>query len=91
MGYPSIPTYTVDEWFDSMSKSGGFGAGNAKKPPKNYTIGGEEDDRQTQRDENENEDSLSEQMLEQQRQTLIQRDEWRDGHRRGWGNTYNKG
>lgn len=80
----------MDEWFDSMSKSGGFGAGTAKKLPKNYTIGAEED-QQTQRDDNENEDDLNEETLEQQRQAQIQRDEWRDGHRRGWGNTYNKG
>lgn len=85
LGYPSVPVYTVDEWFDKMSKNGGFGGGNAKKPPKNYTI----DD--NEKEDTLIEDALDEESLEQQRQHQMRQDEWRDEHRRGWGNTYNKG
>ena len=38
LGYPSIPTVTVDEWFDELSKREGFAAQPQK--PKNYTITG---------------------------------------------------
>lgn len=76
LGYPSVPIYTVDEWFDQMQKKNGFG----NFPT--YTIDNETNSSNEEEDDNDS---------EAQRQKNIQSDEWKDDHRRGWGNTYNKG
>lgn len=80
LGYPSIPTYTVDEWFEEMSKTGHF-AGLSQKP-KTVTITGDEEEERVESDEDESEEA---------RQKRIRWDEFRDANPRGSGNTYNKG
>lgn len=86
LGYPSRPTYTVDEWFDTMTKSGGFNKGNVAKP---FTIGGKNShDRHSSGEE---EDEIDEEEREKLRRTQMQLDEYHDWNRRGWGNTHNKG
>jgi len=80
LGYPSIPTVTVDEWFDKLQAKNGFGQG----PQKNLRIAG-------RNDEDEDEDDDNEEAEELQRKKQMNQDEWKDNHRRGWGNTYNKG
>uniref|UniRef100_A0A1I8BP96 TAP42 domain-containing protein n=1 Tax=Meloidogyne hapla TaxID=6305 RepID=A0A1I8BP96_MELHA len=75
LGYPSIPTVSVDEWFDEMQKTGGFGNIGSNK---RQTI-------QSHNDESSDEDD------ETKRQSKIRMDEWKDINPRGWGNTLNKG
>jgi len=83
LGYPSIPTVTVDEWYDQMSKSGGFGKTNGRKQPSNFSIGNDDVSSQTSSDEDEKND--------EKRRKMMMLDEYKDMHRRGWGNTHNKG
>jgi len=79
LGYPSVPTTTVDEWFDEMSKSKNF----VDKSP--FTINSE----QNAKEDSEDDDDKEENETDRRRQ--MERDDWRDTHPRGWGNTYNKG
>uniref|UniRef100_A0A914PXQ8 Immunoglobulin-binding protein 1 n=1 Tax=Panagrolaimus davidi TaxID=227884 RepID=A0A914PXQ8_9BILA len=82
LGYPSIPTYTVDQWYDQMQQKGRFG-----KVDKLQTVhidGTKEDDVVEKYDDGEDES-------EEGRQKKIQWDEYKDWHRRGYGNTHNKG
>ncbi|KAL3086630.1 hypothetical protein niasHT_037756 [Heterodera trifolii] len=81
LGYPSVPTVTVDEWYNEMQKSGTFGKGPM---PSSFKI----DQRKTHEDDETEE---GEEEEERKRQAQIQRDEWKDMNRRGCGNTYNKG
>ena len=76
LGYPSIPTVSVDEWFDEMKKTGGFGNISSNK---RQII-------QSHNDEHSDEDDD-----ETTRQSKIRMDEWKDINPRGWGNTLNKG
>ncbi|KAI3411870.1 hypothetical protein GPALN_001932 [Globodera pallida] len=82
LGYPSVPTTTVDEWYDQMQKNGAFGSG-AK--PSSFNIG------QRKTNEDDDEDEEEEEETETKRRAQMRRDEWKDMNRRGCGNTYNKG
>lgn len=83
LGYPSAPKYTVDEWYSHMERSGGFG--QAKSPPRQFRVGAKGSDDEGAADEDKDIDN------EEKRKRQTERDEWRDTHRRGWGNTWNKG
>lgn len=50
-----------------------------------YTINNENNDSLQCENSDDDDDS------ETRRQKNIQSDEWKDDHRRGWGNTFNKG
>ncbi|KAI1716053.1 TAP42-like family domain-containing protein [Ditylenchus destructor] len=92
LGYPSIPTVTVDEWFDEMSKREGFAV--QPQRPKNYTVTGEGEEERISDSEEQDQDqpfAAREAKDEEERQKQITKDDWKDTHRRGWGNTYNKG
>ncbi|KHN81210.1 Immunoglobulin-binding protein 1 [Toxocara canis] len=76
LGYPSIPTVTVDEWFDDMVKHGRFGTMQKRPSNEQKPSESEEDD----------------ETAEEEKRAKAQRwDEYKDMHRRGWGNTQNKG
>ncbi|KAI1707393.1 TAP42-like family domain-containing protein [Ditylenchus destructor] len=90
LGYPSIPTVTVDEWFDEMSKREGFAA--QPQRPKNYTVTGEEETLSDSEEQDQDQPfTAREAKEEEERQKQMTKDDWKDTHRRGWGNTYNKG
>ncbi|CAJ0957153.1 unnamed protein product, partial [Mesorhabditis belari] len=72
LGYPAIPTVTVDEWAQGMVDNGHWGSAPSQQRPQN---------------DEEEEESDSEEA----RQRNMRMDEYRDTHRRGWGNTHNKG
>uniref|UniRef100_A0A1I7Y1G5 TAP42-like protein n=1 Tax=Steinernema glaseri TaxID=37863 RepID=A0A1I7Y1G5_9BILA len=79
LGYPSIPTVTVDEWYDGMVASGAW-----TNPTANRVVGAPED--------NHSSDEGSGDEADEQKRAKAQRwDEYKDDHRRGWGNTHNKG
>ncbi|EJW85469.1 hypothetical protein WUBG_03617 [Wuchereria bancrofti] len=75
LGYPSIPTMTVNEWYDDMVKNGRFNAINPSSSEKSS-----------------NSNAVDEETREEQERARLQRwDEYKDHHRRGWGNMHNKG
>uniref|UniRef100_A0A0N5AZ15 Immunoglobulin-binding protein 1 n=1 Tax=Syphacia muris TaxID=451379 RepID=A0A0N5AZ15_9BILA len=74
LGYPSIPTKTVDEWCDDMVKEGIWENSKSSKKLK------------ASDDEDESEEAEEKRRLRSQKW-----DEYKDTHRRGWGNTKNKG
>ncbi|VDK74106.1 unnamed protein product [Litomosoides sigmodontis] len=76
LGYPSVPTMTVNEWYDDMVRSGRFGALN---PSTSENIS----------DSNPTDEGAREE--EEERACLQRWDEYKDNHRRGWGNMHNKG
>lgn len=79
MGYPSLPTMTVEEWYDKMSASGNVpiqnGGSNTEDPNK------KDEEKDSAEDRND--------------ETIVVKarawDEYKDDHRKGWGNTFNKG
>uniref|UniRef100_A0A0N4ZUN1 Immunoglobulin-binding protein 1 n=1 Tax=Parastrongyloides trichosuri TaxID=131310 RepID=A0A0N4ZUN1_PARTI len=76
LGYQSIPTLTVDQWYKEMDKKGHFNV--------QHVTGNE-----SKKDESDEE--LNEEEEEEKRQKQISWDEYTDCHRSGWGNTYNRG
>ncbi|MFH4980375.1 hypothetical protein AB6A40_007084 [Gnathostoma spinigerum] len=85
LGYPGIPTVTVDEWYESMMKD------NKYATVKSLLIkfrSSSSDSHNMESNVNED-DSISEADRETMR--LRNWDEYKDYHRRGWGNMHNKG
>lgn len=82
-GYPAIPVMTVEELYEQRRKTGQWGhhpGSSANLPP----VGETDDDRDADREALEEQDD--EDLIAQQRQM----DEYKDEHRRGWGNRYNR-
>jgi len=109
-GYPSVPTVTVDEWFDEMMRERGFGLPPAVADPCARVKPSEMRAAMMQqqmmvrrrgapRHEEENEDRAEEEddpatgqeETQEERRDKRENDEWKDTHRRGWGNTHNRG
>lgn len=89
-GYPSLPTYTVQEFYDQRVAEGVFPSD--EQVAKNKSLQGrceiDQEAEQAKEDEEkeikaENDDA---QYLEQARNL----DEYKDDHRRGYGNRYNR-
>jgi immunoglobulin-binding protein 1 len=81
VGYPSIPTYTVDQWYTQMQEKGRFGQVDKLKT---VHYDGNNDNEVVEKYEEEDES-------EEARQKKIQWDDYKDTHRRGYGNRHNKG
>ena len=81
LGYPSIPTYSVDQWYDQMQKNGRFG--QVEKLNTVHLDGTTQEDVVEKYEEEDD--------SEEARQKKIQWDEYKDWHKRGFGNTHNKG
>ncbi|XP_049898710.1 immunoglobulin-binding protein 1 [Epinephelus moara] len=83
-GYPSLPTMTVDDWYDQHRKHGVLpDQGIPRTVPVEDTDAKErEEEEKEKRAENDDEESL-----------LKARnwDDWKDTHRRGYGNRQNMG
>lgn len=81
-GYPSLPTMTVDDWYEQHRKHGGLpDQGIPRKVPV------EEDPVAEEREKEENEKKDDEETLMKARNW----DDWKDTHRRGYGNRHNMG
>ncbi|XP_038140591.1 immunoglobulin-binding protein 1 [Cyprinodon tularosa] len=84
-GYPSLPTMTVDDWYEQHRRQGALpDQGVARRVP------GEEDVDAQERDEEEKE----KQAANDDPAALLKArnwDEWKDEHRRGYGNRQNMG
>ncbi|VDM56250.1 unnamed protein product [Angiostrongylus costaricensis] len=79
LGYPSIPTMTVDEWYNQR-----FGSTSipSQKEQKTCPTSNAEDACSSECYQEEND--------EQARARSMIWDDYKDYHRRGWGNTHNK-
>ncbi|WKY00234.1 hypothetical protein Q1695_014802 [Nippostrongylus brasiliensis] len=81
LGYPSIPTMTVDEWYSQRFGDKPIMSGNQQQKP--CEDGDADACGSTDREREEEDD--------RERARLMRWDEYKDTHRRGWGNTHNKG
>jgi len=78
LGYPSLPVMTVDEFYEKRLQEGwGPGAAAQAPPP-------------PPRPEELQDLSREEEEAARGRASLEARDEYRDTHRTGWGNTHNR-
>lgn len=84
-GYPSLPTMTVDDWYEQRRKHGGL---PDQGIPRNVPV--EEDSVAEERNEEENE-KKAEQDDEETLMKARNWDDWKDTHRRGYGNRHNMG
>ena len=87
LGYPSIPTVTVDEFYDQRVQQGLFPGPDAK--PRTVQPDEEAEEREKERKDAEKEKKEEEEDEEELRRARDW-DEYRDDHRRGWGNTHNR-
>lgn len=84
-GYPSLPTMTVDDWYEQHRKQGGL---PDQGIPRRVPV--EEDSAAEERQEEENEKKAE----KDDEATLMKArnwDDWKDTHRRGYGNRHNMG
>ncbi|XP_073992905.1 immunoglobulin binding protein Tap42 isoform X2 [Rhodnius prolixus] len=89
-GYPSLPTMTVQEFYDKRVKEGIF-----PEPSKGsinlQDLASQGSSRQIEEDKEKEENEILE---EQDDSELLARrramDEYKDDHKRGWGNRYNR-
>jgi immunoglobulin-binding protein 1 len=93
-GYPSLPTYTVQEFYDQRVAEGIFPhAAEATGGPLKFT-GRVEVDQEAEQAKEELENEIKEQQLENEDPEYLERarnmDEFKDDHRRGYGNRYNR-
>lgn len=92
-GYPSLPTYSVQEFYDQRVADGIFpqaAAGGAKAG----ITGRVEVDQEAEQAKEEIENEIKEQQIENEDPEYLDRarnmDEFKDDHRRGYGNRYNR-
>ncbi|ODN01446.1 Immunoglobulin-binding protein 1 [Orchesella cincta] len=80
-GYPAVPILTVDEMYEQRRKTGQWGPPPTSMLP---PVGETDDDRDTQKESLEDQDDDA--LLESRRRM----DDYKDDHRAGWGNRYNR-
>nr|XP_046262674.1 immunoglobulin-binding protein 1 [Scatophagus argus] len=84
-GYPSLPTMTVDDWYEQHRKRGGL---PDQGIPRRIAV--EEDTDAKEREEEEKE-KKAENDDEESLLKARNWDDWKDSHRRGYGNRQNMG
>ncbi|XP_055591960.1 immunoglobulin-binding protein 1 [Uranotaenia lowii] len=91
-GYPSLPTMTVDEFYDQRVREGIFpDEERMKQINKNSLMNRVYQDHEAEQDkEDEENEKLTEQDDEEYLARQRAKDEYRDDHRRGEGNRYNR-
>lgn len=84
-GYPSLPTMTVDDWYEQHKKRGVLpDQGVPRKPAAEDHGDPSETDEEEKEKKVENDDEES--LLKARNW-----DDWKDTHRRGYGNRHNMG
>ncbi|XP_077388059.1 immunoglobulin-binding protein 1 [Festucalex cinctus] len=84
-GYPSLPTMTVDDWYDQHKKHGvlpDHGVPRRVAVDEDTDAKEREEEEKERQAENDDEDSLMK---------ARKWDDWKDDHRRGYGNRQNMG
>lgn len=86
IGYPSIPTMTVEEFYDQRVREGTFPGTSTNIPHTTIESTGDDAD--------EAEKIRKERLVEEDDPEELERqrnmDEYKDEHRRGWGNRHNR-
>lgn len=92
-GYPSLPTYTVQEFYDQRVAAGIFPHADANAA-KSSVTGRVEVDQEAEQAKEEIENEMKEEQIENDDPEYLERarnmDEFKDDHRRGYGNRYNR-
>lgn len=83
-GYPSLPSMTVDDWYEQHRKRGAL---PDQGIPRRVTM---EDSDPNEREEEEKE-KKAEKDDEESLLKARNWDDWKDTHRRGYGNRHNMG
>ncbi|MED6269019.1 hypothetical protein CHARACLAT_028715 [Characodon lateralis] len=83
-GYPSIPTMTVDDWYEQQKKRVLPDQGSPRKVAVEDNSDAKERDEEEKEKSAENDDEAS--LLKARNW-----DDWKDSHRRGYGNRQNMG
>ncbi|XP_050311561.1 immunoglobulin-binding protein 1 [Anthonomus grandis grandis] len=95
-GYPSLPTMTVDEFYEKRVAEGAFPDPNKPREAKGGAMSLQEaslagislnDQQDQEEEETENKEERDDEELIAR---MRARDEYRDEHRRGWGNRMNR-
>lgn len=84
-GYPSLPTMTVNDWYEQHAKHGVLpdqGIPRRVAAEDNTAAEERESEEKERKAENDDEESL---------QKARNWDDWKDTHRRGYGNRQNMG
>ena len=93
-GYPSLPTYTVQEFYDQRVEAGLFPHADASTAKTPSILGRVEVDQEAEQAKEEEEKEMKEQQIENDDPEYLERsrnmDEFKDDHRRGYGNRYNR-
>ncbi|XP_076059250.1 immunoglobulin-binding protein 1-like isoform X1 [Oratosquilla oratoria] len=94
-GYPSLPVLSVEEFYEQRVREGIFPDPNNKKCKKSMSLldranAGTEYDKACIEKENAEKEAKEERDDEETLAYQRSKDEWKDVHRRGWGNTYNR-
>nr|XP_061792584.1 immunoglobulin-binding protein 1 [Nerophis lumbriciformis] len=84
-GYPSLPTMTVNDWYDQHKKHGVL---PDQGVPRRLAV---EEDTDAKESEEEEKEKLAENDDEEALMKARKWDDWKDDHRRGYGNRQNMG
>lgn len=84
-GYPSLPTMTVEEFCQKRINDGIW-----HLPTADNTKCLQQLSEAPEPEQEDKEDKINEEEEENERQRLNARDEYKDDHRRGWGNRHNR-
>ncbi|XP_048728397.2 immunoglobulin-binding protein 1-like [Ostrea edulis] len=90
-GYPSIPTVTIEEFYEQKVKDGTFQPPTSKGHSMQDWAKDPEKDKEAQEKEAEEKEQKIEQDDPEELQKTRAFDDWKDDHRRGWGNRKNMG
>lgn len=93
LGYPSIPTVTVDEFYTQRVEEGTFPSPHCTDSHHHGTVKGHGDHGGAEADGQRDDEAVSKDDEDDDEDVQKARawDDWKDDHRRGWGNTHNKG
>lgn len=93
MGYPSLPSMTVEEWYDDQVASGLLPSPDQSRSQMAKAMNAHDPEAQRAEEEAKSaaDDERGEEEEEEARRKKMEWDEWKDDHRRGWGNRKNMG
>lgn len=93
LGYPSLPTMTVEEWYEEQAAQGLLPSPDQSRAQINEAM--KQNDPDVRKDQEEREQMEKERKDEEDDDDEMTKkrewDEWKDDHRRGWGNRQNMG
>lgn len=91
-GYPSLPTMTVEEFYEQRVRDGIFPDPEKAKETQKYALQNRTDEMEKELDDRD--DVEKEERVERDDPEDLERaramDDWKDDHRRGYGNRHNR-